>query len=111
MWLANVPSRDARSSLPHSMASASYARLMERLAAAELDRLQPGDVVAVKPIAQALTLDVILQAALGVSDVSMRIRLRKIFDGLNTPLNAFALFAPQLTRRAPWNLLPGSPGV
>jgi cytochrome P450 len=89
----------------------SYARLMERLAAAELDRLQPGDVVAVKPIAQALTLDVILQATLGVSDVSMRIRLRKIFDGLNTSLNAFALFVPQLTHRAleppfrrPWRL-------
>jgi cytochrome P450 len=87
----------------------SYARLMERLAAAELDRLQPGEVVMVRPIAQALTLDVILQAALGVSDVSMRIRLRKIFDGLNTPLNAFALFVPQLTHRARWNLLSRRP--
>ena len=87
----------------------SYARLMERLAAAELDRLQPGEVVMVRPIAQALTLDVILQAALGVSDVSMRFRLRKIFDGLNTPLNAFALFVPQLTHRARWNLLSRRP--
>jgi cytochrome P450 len=87
----------------------SYARLMERLAAAELDRLRPGDVVTVKPIAQALTLDVILRAVLGISDISMRIRLRKIFDGLNTPLNAFALFVPQLTRRARWNLLSRRP--
>jgi cytochrome P450 len=87
----------------------SYARLMERLAAAELDRLRPGDVVTVKPIAQGLTLDVILQAVLGVSDVSMRIRLRKIFDALNTPLNAFALFVPQLTRRARWNLISRRP--
>jgi cytochrome P450 len=87
----------------------SYARLMERLAAVELDRLQPGDVVTVKPIAQALTLDVILQAVLGISDVSMRIRLRKIFDALNTPLNAFALFVPQLTHRARWNLLSRRP--
>jgi cytochrome P450 len=86
----------------------SYARLMERLAAAELDRLQPGDV-AVKPIAQALTLDVILQAALGVSDGSMRKRLRKIFDALNTSRNAFALFVPQLTHRARWNLLSRRP--
>jgi cytochrome P450 len=87
----------------------SYARLMERLAAAELDRLQPGDVVRVKPIAQALTLDVILQAVLGVSDVSMRIRLRQIFDALNTPLNTFALFVPQLTHRARWNVLSRRP--
>jgi cytochrome P450 len=87
----------------------SYARLMERLAVAELDRLQPGEVVTVKPIAQALTLDVILQAVLGVSDVSMRVRLRKIFDALNTPLNAFALFVPQLTHRARWNVLSRRP--
>ena len=46
----------------------SYARLMERLAHAELDRLQVGEVVTVQPIAQALTLDVILQAVLGVRD-------------------------------------------
>ncbi len=87
----------------------SYARLMERLTAAELDRLRPGEVVKVQPIAQALTLDMILQAVLGVSDVAMRRRLRGIFDALNTPLNSFALFVPQLTRRARWNLLSRRP--
>ena len=87
----------------------SYARLMERLAASELDRLRPGEVVKVQPIAQALTLDVILQAVLGISDVAMRRRLRSIFDQLNTPLNSFALFVPQLTRRARWNLLSRRP--
>ncbi len=87
----------------------SYARLMERLTAAELDRLRPGEVVKVQPIAQALTLDVILQAVLGVSDVAVRRRLRRIFDELNTPLNSFALFVPQLTRRARWNLISRRP--
>ncbi|MCW3018118.1 MAG: cytochrome, partial [Solirubrobacterales bacterium] len=75
----------------------------------ELDRLRSGEVVKVQPIAQALTLDVILQAVLGISDVAMRRRLRKIFDQLNTPLNSFALFVPQLTRRARWNLLSRRP--
>jgi cytochrome P450 family 135 len=83
----------------------SYARLMQRLTAAELDRLRAGEVVKVQPIAQALTLDVILQAVLGISDVAMRKRLRGIFDALNTPLNSFAMFVPQLTRRAPWNVI------
>jgi cytochrome P450 len=83
----------------------SYARLMERLTTAELERLRAGDVVKVQPIAQALTLDVIMQAVLGVSDVGMRQRLRRIFDELNTPLNSFAMFVPQLTRRARWNLV------
>jgi len=87
----------------------SYARLMERLTAAELDRLRPGEVVKVQPIAQALTLDVILQAVLGVSDVAMRRRLRKLFDALNTPLNSFALFVPQLAHRSRWNLLSRRP--
>jgi cytochrome P450 len=83
----------------------SYARLMERLTVAELDRLRPGEVVKVQPIAQALTLDVILQAVLGVEDVAVRRRLRHLFDALNTPLNSLGLFVPQLAHRARWNLL------
>jgi cytochrome P450 len=83
----------------------SYARLMERLATNELDRLRPGEVVNVQRIAQALTLDVILQAVFGVSDVAMRRRLREIFDQLNTPLNSLSMFVPQLARRTRWNLL------
>jgi cytochrome P450 len=87
----------------------SYARLMERLTAHALDRLRPGEVVKVQPIAQALTLDVILQAVLGISDVEMRGRLRKLFDQLNTPLNSLAMFVPQLARRSRWNLLSRRP--
>ena len=87
----------------------SYARLMERLAAGELDRVHPGEVVKVQPMAQALTLDVILRAVLGVSDVAMRRRLRGIFDALNTPVNTLAMFVPQLTRRSRWNLLSRRP--
>jgi cytochrome P450 family 135 len=83
----------------------SYARLMERLVSAELDRLRPGDVVAVQPVAQALTLDVILQAVLGVGDVATRRRLRRIFDAMITPLNNVGLFLPQLVRRSRWNIL------
>ncbi len=82
-----------------------YARLMERLAQAELDRLQAGDVVAVQPIAQALTLDVILEAVLGVRDVATRQRLRRIFDAMITPLSNFVLFVPRLARRSRWNVL------
>ena len=87
----------------------SYARLMERLVSTELDRLRPGEVVALQPIAQSLTLDVILQAVLGISDPSLRGRLRTIFDALSTPLNAFALFVPQLTNRSRWNVLSRRP--
>ncbi|HTC58732.1 MAG TPA: cytochrome P450 [Solirubrobacteraceae bacterium] len=81
-----------------------YARLMERLAQAELDGLKAGDVVAVQPIAQALTLDVILQAVLGASDVETRQRLRRIYDAMVTPLSNILLFMPRLARRSRWNV-------
>ena len=83
----------------------SYARLMEQLVAAELDRVKVGETIAVQPIAQALTLDVILQAVLGVSDVAMRQRLRRIFDSLITPLSNLVPYLPQLARRSRWNPL------
>jgi cytochrome P450 family 135 len=86
-----------------------YARLMEQLAAAEIDRLQPGEVVAIQPLARALTLDVILQTVLGVSDLAKRRQLLKIFDALDTPLTAFALYVPQLARRTRWNFVANRP--
>jgi len=52
---------------------------------------------------------VILQAVLGVADVAMRRRLRKILDALDSPLNTFALFVPQLTRRSRWNIISRRP--
>src|ERR1039458_1736916 len=87
----------------------SYALLMERLVADELDRLRPGEVVSMQRIAQGLTLEVILQAVLGVSDGALRNRLRGLFDALNTPLNAFALFVPALSHRSRWNPLSRRP--
>ncbi len=83
----------------------SYARLMERLVSVQLDRIAAGEVVAVQPIAQSLTLEVILQAVLGVSDVATRRRLRRIFDEALRPRNSFIMFVPRLAQRSPWNLL------
>jgi cytochrome P450 family 135 len=88
----------------HGERAGSYARLMQGLASAELDRIRAGEVVAMQPIAQALTLDVILQAVLGVSDRAMRQRLRAMFDVLATPRNALALLIPTLARRSSWNV-------
>jgi cytochrome P450 len=83
----------------------SYALVMERLVIDELDRMRPGDVMETQSLAQALTLEVILQAVLGVSDPTMREQLRALFEALNTPLNAFVLFVPQLSHRSSWNPL------
>src|SRR4051794_28269983 len=57
-----------------------YADLMERLIGRELDGWRQGEIKAVLPIAQNLTMDVILQAVLGVADPGMRTRLRELVE-------------------------------
>jgi cytochrome P450 family 135 len=83
----------------------AYADLMKQLTATELDRLRAGDVVAFQPIAQALTLDVIMRSVLGISDPTVHTRLRNIFDALTKPLNTLALLVPALAHRSRWNVL------
>jgi cytochrome P450 len=69
-----------------------YTELMRGLVDAEVARWRPGDTVAVLPIAQNLTIEVILQAVLGVADPGMRRRFRDLIDGLLFyPLGALRL--------------------
>jgi cytochrome P450 family 135 len=81
----------------------AYAQLMQRLMDGEVDRWRPGDTVAVLPIALNLTIEVILQAVLGVADVDLRRRFRQLIDDLLFyPLGALRLrlgrrLAPRVT--------------
>jgi cytochrome P450 len=84
----------------------AYARLMERLVDAELDTWTIGSQITMIKVAQRLTLGVILDAVLGVSDVSMRNRLRALFDSIiDLPGQAVAMYYPSLQRRRKLNLL------
>lgn len=77
-----------------------YARLMERLVGGELDGWTAGAQITMLPIAQRLTLDVILDAVLGVSDMGMRNRLRALFDSIiEFPGQALAMYYPALQQR------------
>ena len=58
----------------------AYGRVMQELIDEELDRWRPGDVVSVFPVIQALTLELIMRAVLGISDEATRTRLRDILD-------------------------------
>jgi cytochrome P450 len=82
----------------------SYARLMERLVGEALDQVRVGSVTRMQPVAQELTLDVILQAVLGLDDLATRQTLRRTFDAMITPLSNLAFFVPALARRSRWNL-------
>ena len=59
-----------------------YAEMMRRLMEAEVSRWRPGDTVHVLPVAQNLTIEVILQAVLGVADTETRRRFRRLIDNL-----------------------------
>ena len=88
----------------HGQRVQSYAQLMARLAGEALDQVRSGAPTVVQPIAQQLTLDVILHAVLGLEDVATRERLRRNFDAMVTPLTNLALFVPKLAERSQWNL-------
>jgi cytochrome P450 family 135 len=82
----------------------SYARLMERLVGKRLDTMAAGGLTKMQPVAQELTLDVILQAVLGLDDAATRDRLRRNFDAMVTPLSNLAFFLPKLAERSRWNI-------
>jgi cytochrome P450 len=83
-----------------------YAKLMERLIGRELDGWRVGESVQVIRMAQALTLDVILSAVLGIDDGRLRNRLRSLFDEmLALPATALVFYYPAFQRRRGWNRL------
>jgi cytochrome P450 len=81
-----------------------YAQLTERLVERELDGWQPGSEIKVVEVAQRLTLEVILEAVLGVADQRMRDRLRALFNEmLAIPATALVFYFPALQKRQRWN--------
>ena len=70
----------------------AYAALMQRLMDKEVDRWRPGATPAVLPIAQNLTIEVILRAVLGVAEEEMRLEFRRLIDNtLFYPLGSLRL--------------------
>jgi cytochrome P450 len=81
-----------------------YAELMRELIDDDLDRWAVSEEVRLLPRAQDLTLQVILQAVLGVRDAAMREQLRGIYDAMvGLPLSEIAFYFPRLTRRSRWS--------
>jgi cytochrome P450 len=69
-----------------------YAALLQRLVDEQVDRWQVGETVALLPVAQNVTIEVILQAVLGVADPDTRERFRRMIDDLLFyPLGALRL--------------------
>ena len=82
-----------------------YAELMQRLMDREVERWRPGETVAILPTAQNVTIEVILQAVLGVADLDTRRRFRRLIDDiLFYPFGALRLRASG--RLAAWTAPP-----
>src|SRR5215217_2201367 len=64
----------------HGTRVRGYGALMQRLMSEEVARWRPGQTVRVLPVAQNLTIEVILQAVLGVADRDLRERFRGLID-------------------------------
>ena len=78
-----------------------YAELMQRLMEREVSRWRPGDTLHVLPLAQNVTIEVILQAVLGVADADTRRRFRRVIDDvLFYPLGALRLTVERSARPA-----------
>ena len=83
----------------------SYAEPMQQLASRALASAPAGAELAVHPLAQALTLEVILQAVLGVRDRATRARIARMANALTSMRVSLALMLPLLARRSRWNPL------
>lgn len=94
----------------HGQAVKRYERLVSQLAAAEVERWRVGETIATHPRMQAIALEVILQAVIGVRDERRLVRLRSLLARVaGASLFAFAaesaypqLGAGSLGRRLPW---------
>ena len=87
----------------HGERVGAYAELMQKLMDREVESWRPGHAFAVLPVAQNVTIEVILDAVLGVSDENMRRRFRRLIDNtLFFPLGSLRLrLGERLTPRVP----------
>jgi len=84
----------------------SYIERVRDLIEREVRTWAPGQSVEAHPRAQAVTLTLILELVLGVTDPRLQRSLAEIFESMNRPRNNLGLFLPSvLVKRSGWNLL------
>jgi cytochrome P450 len=84
----------------HGESVRAYTALMQQLVEEELAAWSAGDEVRVMPVAENLTLEVILRAVLGISDPAMRLRLHEHYEAmLAVPGSSIGWYFPRLASR------------
>ena len=75
-----------------------WAGRTRELVVAEVERLPRDEPVAIRPIAQRLTLDVILRVVFGLTDPARVMEFRRALDGMLSRSMQYVLFVPGLQR-------------
>jgi cytochrome P450 len=84
----------------HGESVRAYGALMQQLVDEELDGWTAGQEVRIMPIAENLTLEVILRAVLGIADPALRRRLHEHYEAmLAVPGSSIGWYFPKLASR------------
>lgn len=86
----------------HGQAIAHYAELIEQIADREIDRWSPGDTIRTRTVAQAITLEVMIRAVFGVSDLDRVAELKRRLPRLSSINPVLLVMQKDLGPLSPW---------
>jgi cytochrome P450 len=88
----------------HGQAIAHYSKLIEKITRREIDSWRLGETIRTRTVAQTITMEVIIRAVFGVTDLDRVAELKGVLPRLSSinPVLAFEFVRKDLGRRSPW---------
>lgn len=86
----------------HGEAIAHYAQLIEEITNREIDTWRGGQTVRMRPVAQRITMEVIIRAVFGITDPVRIAELQRLLPGLSSPSPFLLMLQKDLGRHSPW---------
>jgi cytochrome P450 len=86
----------------HGEAIAHFAEVIEQITSREIDSWRQGQVVQMRPVAQRITMEVIIRAVFGVTDPGRIAELQRLLPRLSSPNPLLLLVQRDLGPRSPW---------
>jgi cytochrome P450 len=88
----------------HGDAIAHYSELIEQITRREIDSWRPGDTIRTRTVAQTITMEVIIRAVFGITDLDRVAELKGVLPRLSSinPVLAFEAVRKDLGPHSPW---------
>jgi cytochrome P450 len=86
----------------HGKAIQHYSEAIEHITQREIDAWRPGQTIRLRTVAQAITLEVIIQAVFGITDPGRGAELRRLLPRMSSPNPFLLLVQKDLGPRSPW---------